>query len=551
MDLEDVTESTASPEASTATALHPDRRNEPTPSASESAAPAEGAVPARIYPEYSEYTAAQVETESSRLRNRLRALQIRLQSCDHTLGHVLAASHRAECSEAGGGEVLARIAALELERVEDATRGRRKARSSEGLLAGLLSGRRGDGGRARDTTEGDLKVPEPIDRELVELARAVASDPRIAALPDEAVRASLAKRGELMLDAGDIEGRLRFLRRRVNPTTLERPRASGEFRERIAGSPVATAGTALPSSVDARDDVHRHAPGDFAELVEAIDARLDRRLGAIAAAIDELRRTVVERPPATAGVADEEFRAAHAATAARMDQLAAEVAEGLTTLESSQRTLAESIEGLVPKLEDAQLRALALDGEHRAQRLEAAERELATETMRKQAAEAELEVTRAHHAARIEEEELRMRVDAARHAQTMREQQDVHEKALERTFEDSRLKQLELTRSREARTNEIERMTRLRNRAESAASARRIREARERRRNTLLWLSVMMGLGSLVVGLLWFSGLLGAASHYLRNAHPSATATSTEPAALPPAEPAREGVGRAPGPGRR
>ncbi len=551
MDLEDVTESTASPEAGTAPAPHAARPSEPAPPADESAVPAAGAVPARIYPEYAEYTAAQVETESSRLRNRLRAVQIRLESCDRTLGHVLAASHRTECAHAGGGEVLARIAALELERVEDATRGRRKTRSSDGLLAGLLSGKRGDGGRARDTTEGDLKVPEPIDRELVELARTVASDPRIAALPDEAVRASLAKRSELVLEAGDIEGRLRFLRRRVNPTTLERPRASGEFRERASASPVALGGAAPPPQIDDRDDVHQRQQGAVAELVNAIDARLDRRLGPIAVAIEELRRAVVERAPAARPDIDEEFRAIHATTSARIDQIGEALGQGLAMLESGQRTLAHSLADLVPKLEEAQLRVLEQEAEHRAQRLETADRELATETMRKQAAEAELEVTRAHHAARIEEEELRMRVDAARHAQTMREQQDAHEKALERTFEDSRLKQLELTRSREARTNEIERMTRLRNRAESAASARRIREARERRRNTLLWLSVVTGLGSLVIGLLWFSGLLGAASHYLRNAHPSASATSTEPAAAQPAEPARDGAGRAPGPGRR
>ncbi|MFN7950513.1 MAG: hypothetical protein U0610_02225 [bacterium] len=518
------------------------------------APPAEGSgdasVPARIYPEYTDYTAAQVETEAARLRNRLRALQIRFESCDRTLGHVLAASHRAECSEAGGGDVLARIAALELERVEGATRGRRKSRGSDGLLGGLLGSKRGETGKAREAIEGDLKVPEPIDRELVELARTVCNDPRIAALPDEALRASLAKRSELTLEVADIEGRLRFLRRRVNPTTLEHPRASGEFRDRSAVA-IEPARAGAASSRDGRE-----ASGDAArvpaELLDELERRIDERFRTWGAQLDEIRRAVATREPDAANASDDEARARHAATDARIDQLARDLAHGLMGLEHGQRELARSLEETLVQIEAAQLRVLEREAEHRAQRLEVAARELATETMRKQAAEAELEVTRAHHAARIEEEELRMRVDAARHTQTMREQEDAHDKALERAGEEARLKQLELTRSREARTNEIERMTRLRNRAESAASARRIREARERRRNTLLWVSVVCGMGSLLIGLLWFSGLLGAATHYLRNARPAVSASAAETTAPPPsADTARGGAARNTSPGRR
>lgn len=221
------------------------------------------------------------------------------------------------------------------------------------------------------------------------------------------------------------------------------------------------------------------------------------------------------------------------------------IRRGLAAVELGQRTLTEELTEAFTRHEEAQLRILEREDELRAGRLEVTNAQLAAETVRKQAAEAELEVARTTHGARMDEEQMRMRVDAARHAQTMREQEDAQARAIEQAAEEARLHAAEQTRAREARTAEVERMARLRSRAESAATSRRIREARERRRNTVVWVSVLSGLMILIVGLLWASGLLDAAALYLRNQatpstrleSPATAPTATPGPASPPARP--------------
>lgn len=494
---------------------------------------------ARIYPEYDNLSAAQVEAESARLKNRLRALAIRFESCDRMLGQALLASHRSTCAEVGASEVLARIAAIEAQRANDIARTTRGKTSGEGLLGGLIGGKRGDTRRSGEGgTEGDLKVPEPIDRELVELARAVASDPRIAELPDETVRASLVKRAELAIEGSDIEGRLRFLRRRVAPSTIEHPRASGDFR----GPP----GPSAPRSLDAPDHAER-APGvaeaarDLAKRLDAIDSKLDQHRTELARAIADLPQalsqmggtavsTVVPAAP------DQEAERRHAALLEHLVTIEAELGRRLAAVDLAQRTLTEELTDAFTRHEEAQLRILEREESLRAGRLEVANAQLGAETVRKQAAEAELEVARTTHAARMDEEQMRMRVDAARHAQTMREQEDAQARAVERAVEESRILAAEQTRAREARTAEIERMARLRSRAESAATSRRLREARERRRNTVVWASVASGLLLVIFGLLWASGLLEGAAQYLRSrsGSPVGLTQPDSPAAPPP-----------------
>ncbi len=490
---------------------------------------------ARIYPEYDSLSASRIEAESARLKNRLRALAIRFESCDRMLGQALLASHRSTCAEVGASEVLARIAAIEAVRANESARTSRGKTGGEGLLGGLIGGRRGDARRSGEGgTEGDLKVPEPIDRELVELARAVASDPRIAELPDETVRASLVKRAELAIEGADIEGRLRFLRRRVAPSTIERPRASGDFR----GPP----GPSAPRWPDGAAHTEP-APGvsdaarDLVTRLDAIDAKLDQHRGELARALADLPRSVSQvGGTAVPADPDQEAERRHAALLERLVAIEAEFGRRLAAVDLAQRTLTEELTEAFTRHEEAQLRILEREESLREGRLKVANAQLAAETVRKQAAEAELEVARTTHAARMDEEQMRMRVDAARHAQTMREHEDAQARALERAVEESRILAAEQTRAREARTAEIERMARLRSRAESAATSRRLREARERRRNTVVWASVASGLLLVVFGLLWASGLLEGAAQYLRSRSGSpAGLTQPDSPAAPPA----------------
>lgn len=498
-------------------------------------------VPARIYPEYDDLSVAQAEAESARLKNRLRALAIRFESCDRTLGQALLASHRGVCAEVGAEEVLARVAAYEAQRANDVARTGR-SKGGDGLLGGLLAGKRNDARRAgAGGTEGDLRVPEPIDRELVELARAVASDPRIAALPDETVRASLVKRAELAIEGADLEGRLRFLRRRAAPSTIEHPRAAGEFRNQEGLSPSVSGVTAGPV---ASASIAAELSSTITARLESLDRRLDQSFAELARALAELTRRVEEvggtGGPPSGGPFDADAEARHAAILARLSGIEEELERRLGAVDLAQRTLAAELTEAFTRNEEAQLRILQREDALRAGRLEVANAQLAAETVRKQAAEAELEVARTTHAARMEEEQMRIRVDAARHAQTMREQADARARASEQAAEEARLHVAEQTRAREARTAEIERMARLRSRAESAAASRRVREAREHRRNTLVWVSVLSGLVLLIFGLLWASGLLDAAAQYLRSqASPPASLTPLEAPAVPaPATPA-------------
>jgi len=536
LELDDVTASAEAPRK-------PDRASGPNGG---SPPPPEPTVVARIYPEYDAFSSAQAETESARLRNRLRALAIRFESCDRTLGQALLASHRGICAEAGAQEVMARIAALEAQRASEGAKGARGKSGGDGILGGLLGAKRSDIRRApTGGTEGDLKVPEPIERELVELARAVASDPRIAALPDETIRASLVKRAELAIEGADLEGRLRFLRRRAVPSTIEHPRAAGEFRS--AQDPPSTGSPSAPrpaaSSSSSLNAAHELLP-QLTERIDTLERNLDQHFGALSRTLAEIARSLPPAGDTTASVLGDtgpDTEARHAAILARLASLEDEIGRRLSAVDVAQRTLTEELTDAFTRHEEAQLRILERDDELRAGRLEVANAQLAAENGRKQAAEAELEVVRANHAAHMDEEQMRMRVDAARHAQTMREQEDAHARAIEQAAEEARIHAAEQTRTREARTAEIERMARLRSRAESAATSRRLREARERRRNTVVWTSVLSGLLLLVFGLLWASGLLDAASQYLRSRASSAPRLTPleSPASLPaPASPA-------------
>ncbi len=491
----------------------------------------ESQVPARIYPEYAGFLPEQIEAEIARLRNRQRALAIRLESCDRTLGQVLSHSHPAICAEIAGREAVGKIAALEAKRAEGADRGRPGSRGGDGIFGALLGAKRAAGtGRDSIASEGSLKVPEPIDRALVELTRSVIADPRIVELSDETVRASLETRTEILIESSDIDGRIRFLRRRLLPARLEYPRSAGEFRAPAGGASSGTLDSARPGTTDAEVRIAKAYEALRIEIFQ-VEQRIEARLADIAGSLEraqlatELERQ--ERPltpgPAQApgdGQGDGALAASAQSALARIEE---QLAQHFAALASAQQSLRQELLDTWKGIEGAQLAVLRSEDELRAGRLEVAAAQLAVETMRKQAAEAQLDADRAAHLARVQEEEQRTRVDAARHEQKIREQQDAHDKALELAAEQARFHEVEQTRSRESRTNELERMARLRSRAESAATARRIREAQEKRRTTRTWAAVVLVALLVGAGLLVYSGVLTSAAQYLRHAAASAT----------------------------